>query len=529
MSIQVSHKNLTLLPKLVKHFVLGEKEADFLQIPNSISAIEEIISAKSSFDQNKREVLVSELEKQYAFIPSKERESNQVWKNIQSLKNKDSYTITTGQQIHIFLGPMYVPHKILSTIALCEELKKSHPKYNYIPVFWMATEDHDFEEISSVKIWNKEFFWDEEHGGATGEINPIKINEIVKEIKNTFTLKSNELEVLDIFENIYATSSTLAEATCKLVHHFWGDKGIVCIDANKKIFKEIFKIIIAEEVSNSLAFKAVKNQSEKIKLHGFETQINPRETSLFMFNNNKRERLDKMNDTLFRIEPSGKEFSKEEILTLIEENPEVFSPNVATRPLFQETILPNLAYIGGAGELSYWFQLKDLFQKAKIHFPILRLRKMVVYINEITLKNWEELGFELEELFVSQNNFEEIVAHKIGVSAQKNMIERELDELVQRICNLSYEIDPKSVKDIKSEGKVWKKNINEHFNRLQEKTLEYNELKLKKANKIRKSVFPDNIFQERSLSFLEYMFKQMLIVDNPSVNYVDNQNIEIHT
>lgn len=507
MSIAVSHKDIDILSDFVKSFIFNESDTDFLPIKNDFSHLAQHIEHREDFSQHQRNVLVDVLEQQYCFLSNDDKQKSLVWHNIQLLKNSSTYTLTTGQQIHIFLGPMYVPHKILSAVANCKKLKEQHPNMDFVPIFWMATEDHDFEEIRSVKLWNKNFVWDEASGGAIGNLSCQHIIPIIEEIKTSFNLGEFERSCLNVFEQFYSESATLAEATTKIVNYFFGQYGVIALDANNKRLKEFFKPFIVKEIKESFAYQAVKTFSEKIKLHGFDTQIGARDTSLFLFDNNKRERIDRIENDKFKLVPSGKIYSQNDLLELAETNPQLFSPNVALRPLYEEVILPNIAYFGGAGELAYWFQLVDVFAKADIPFPILMLRKMAVYFNSKSMSAWNELGFTEEDLLQSVQKFTSILNEKITGQSQYAELEADLDVLIQRSCDVSFAIDPQSVKSLKALAKMWKKDLKSHFDSLSQKIIERNNQKISKAWKLKNMIFPENDLQERNLSFLEFLFK----------------------
>ncbi|MCO6494723.1 MAG: bacillithiol biosynthesis cysteine-adding enzyme BshC [Bacteroidetes bacterium] len=529
MTISVSHKELDILSPAVKSFIFNEAETKFLQIPNDFSKVKEQIELKKGFTQNQRNILADEMERQYSFLSESEKINSLVWKNIQLLRQSNSYTLTTGQQIHIFLGPMYVPHKIMSAVANCIKLKEENPEYEFIPIFWMATEDHDFEEIRSVKLWNKEFVWNEEAGGATGELSCNNILPIIEQIRSSFNLKAEENEILTVFERFYSNSQNLSEATAKIVNHFYGQFGVIALDANKGVLKNFFKPFIIKELEEGFAYQSVKSFSEIIKSKGIETQIGARDTALFLFEKGKRERIDRIDKETFKLSPSGKLYSKQDLIELTENHPELFSPNVALRPLYEEVILPNLAYFGGAGEIAYWFQLKELFKQSDIPYPILMLRKMAVYLTDKLIHSWEELGFETKEILLSPGTFQEVMADKITGNSQYIRLENEFELFIQKICDTSYSIDPHSVKSIKTVSKDWKKNLKSHFDNLAQKITEQNASRIRKIEKIRSVVYPDKKIQERELSFLEFKIRE---VNNKHIfqdTYLNSLEISVHT
>ena len=137
-----------------------------------------------SFDNKKRKLLKNSLIKQYEKIDC----SNKVMANINQLNNENTFTVTTGHQLNIFTGPLYVIYKIISTINLASKLKKKYPKKNFVPIYWMASEDHDYEEIKSFYLYGKNYTWDIKTSGAVGDIDPKRIKSLFQKIPEKISL-----------------------------------------------------------------------------------------------------------------------------------------------------------------------------------------------------------------------------------------------------------------------------------------------------------------------------------------------------
>ena len=461
---------------------------------------------KQSFPIAQRELLVDCLSKDYDFIPLDEREENKVWKNIQALLSPDSFTVTTGQQIHIFLGPMYVPHKVFSMLKTVHNLNGKYHDKNIIPVFWMATEDHDLAEINHVTLWNKTFTWNAPEGGMVGELACESLASLVDEIIDGFRLDDAKLELLEVFKTHYTHSLTLAEATRKILHHFFGAYGVVVLDANNAQFKQSFAAVMTKELQDGFVYEAIQTQNNLLKEEGYVRQISPKDTSLFFIDEERnRQRIDRVSATEFVLYPSGKKWLKADLLEVLKSNPERFSPNVAMRPLFQETILPNLAYVGGAGELAYWLQLPLVFEKASISFPALLLRDTQVFIKQKIWNQWEGLGLEYELLLATENLFQEKI-NSLFIGGEKRLMhEQEFEKVLQGVTDYTFELDPSQVKPFKQITKQWRNQLKIHFDSLQEKAKEKEAQNIQKLIKLREQVYLNGSFQERKMPFLAYL------------------------
>ena len=477
-----------------------EIDLNALGIPDP-SQIKDIDFIKSkSLDTDSRNDLVSVLLEQYSFLDTQKEVDKQVFNQIQSLQSPNTYTVTTGQQIHIFLGPTYVPHKIMSAVYKAKEFSKIHCNLKFVPVFWMATEDHDFEEIRTVRLWNQEFVWDADFdGGAVGNMPCKSIALMVDTMLERFRLSSEQLEILLVFKQIYSHSDTLANATRKLVHHFFGKYGVVVIDPNHPKLKAHFAPIVKKELQEGATQKGIEKQNKKLKELDLPRTIPARNTSLFVFNNPQRERLDKI-DEGFLFHTSNTSVSTDELMQLPTDK---FSPNVALRPLYQELILPNVAYIAGASELFYWMQLPEVFNNFRVSYPLLLLRQHGVYLNQKTLANWERQGYSLPSLLYSPDTFYSFFESALLDRPELNALIQSYDSLSKKWSDYAFKLDKQSVKKVKNEMKQLRNFLLRHFDELKGKELEQQKAQLNKLLKIRNEVFPNQVFQERIFSFLE--------------------------
>ena len=356
----IPFKNTGYFSSLICDYL--DQKSNLKQFYNRFSSLEDfkaqINEKKLSYKKESRTVLVSSLKKQYENIETSELTNN----NLEFLKSDNTYTITTGHQLNLFTGPLYFLYKIISAINLSNALKAKYPENNFVPVYWMATEDHDFDEINYFNFKGKKFQWNREAGGAVGELSTEGLDAIFKMFSQDLGVSKNAAALKDIFEKAYLNHNNLADATRFLANELFKDYGLVIMDANDKALKHLFIPYVKEELLNQTSFKTVSVTNSKLSniSEHYKIQVNPREINLFYLKDNLRERI-VFEDDDYKVLNTNIIFSKFEIQKMILEYPERFSPNVIMRPLYQEVILPNLCYIGGGGELAYWMQLKDYF------------------------------------------------------------------------------------------------------------------------------------------------------------------------
>jgi bacillithiol biosynthesis cysteine-adding enzyme BshC len=349
----------------------------------SVKSVIKVIEEKK-FNDNKRVTLSKTLEKQY----STQKLTEAVKLNIESLRDKKTFTLTTGHQLNIFAGPLYFVYKIMTVINACEILNSQYPEFHFVPVYWMASEDHDLEEISSFSLFGKKYTWETDQTGPVGRMNPSSINKILDVLP----------EKVELFNNAYQNHDTIADATRFYVNELFGKYGLVVIDADDVQFKTQIKDIIKDDLLDHHANDLVESVSARLSEKGYKTQVYPRAINLFYMSEGLRNRLVKESG-VYKVIDTDLTFTESEILKEVDVNPQKFSPNVILRPLYQEVILPNIAYIGGPAEIAYWIQLKDMFDHFKIPFPILLPRNFVIFISKGLNKKLKKLMIRAEELF----------------------------------------------------------------------------------------------------------------------------------
>lgn len=448
--------------------------------------------------QGSRNRLVKVLTNQYQNTNSSELTQ----KNIQLLKEENTFTVTTGHQLNLFTGPLYFLYKIVSTINLCEQLKTEFPKQNFVPIYWMATEDHDFEEINYFNFKGQKITWNTESKGGVGRLSTEGLSEVAKVFSKALDGSKNAEFLAELFIESYLKHNSLTEATRYLTNELFKNYGLVIVDGDDRELKSQFVPFVKEELLNQTSFNKVSKTIERLSKN-YNIQVNPREINLFYLTDNIRERI-VLNNGIYSVLDNDITWSKEEILKEVIDYPERFSPNVILRPLYQEVILPNLCYIGGGGELAYWLELKDYFQAVEVPFPILLLRNSALIISKKQLEKAEKLNISMEELFLNQHELvsqkvKEISEIEIDFSKQRNYLEtqfKDLEELAKK-TDKSFigAVKAQKVKQLKGLDnlekrllKAQKRKLNDHVNRIKE---------------LQNQLFPNQSLEERQRNFSE--------------------------
>jgi len=481
------------------------READtiqpFYKYKVDIDTFAEVIKDKQN-QQIDRTALVNCLQVQYNSIES----SNAVQANITALQDSNTFTVCTAHQLNLFTGPLYVIFKIVATINLCEQLKDKYPSYNFVPVYWMGGEDHDFEEVNHCNLYSKTVTWQKNEKGAVGRFSLNGIENAINELKEILGDSDSAVGLLKEIKNHFANKSSYAEACLSYLNYLFSYKGLVIVNADHKNLKSLFKHVLIDELENETAYNVLANNIEAFEKL-YKVQAKPRNINLFYLDKQVRGLIEKQGE-YYTVRDTDLKFTKEEILKLAKTEPEKFSPNVILRPLYQETVLPNLANVGGGGELAYWLELKPLFEKFSVNYPMVILRTSAAFIDGKSMKKWSNIELNEIDLFKEEHILSESIIH------QNKESDIEFDEEITLLQNLKKSLIEKASKIDNSlsqpiEGEFTK--MEKGLNNLQQKFLRAvkrnNETLLSAIPKVQNKLKPNGKLQERYLNYLQFRLK----------------------
>jgi len=474
------------------HDYLGrdEKLQPFYNHFPTLEAFEAQLQEKS-FSEQQRQTLHQALEKQYASVA----EINpKVQQNIDLVLQPNTYTVTTGHQLNIFTGPLYFVYKIITAINTCKQLQEKYPDYNFVPVYWMATEDHDFAEINHFSLFGKTYTWETAQTGAVGRFTTADMAQLLEELP----------EAYPIFEEAYRNSKNLADATRAITHALFGDYGLVSIDGDDAELKKALTPVVEKELTEQLSNKLVEEASAQLEELGHKPQVYSREINLFYLLDGLRERI-VLEEDRYKILNTDISFSRSEIVQEAKDHPERFSPNVILRPLYEELVLPNLAYIGGGAEVAYWFQLKKLFAAYEVAFPILMLRNSALYISRSNASRMHKLELQPEDLFQDYQELKKQLSgqlheEEISLEAQRQTVAAAFEE----VKSLAESIDPTLVKAVAAEEQKAHNALQMLEKKISKARDSKHEQTFKQLENLKEKLFPGGNLQERHDNLLTY-------------------------
>ncbi len=464
--------------------------------------IKALIERRKSFTTN-RQVLVHVLREQYATHAANEAVAH----NIEALLSENTFTVCTAHQPNLFTGPLYFVYKVLHTIKLAASLQEQWPHYRFVPVYYMGSEDADFAELNHTFVDGKKIEWKKEQKGAVGRMVVDKtLQQLIDELEGQLVYEPFGKEVVNLLRRCYVTGRTIQEATFELVNELYGQWGLVVLIPDHPLLKAQMKDLFEEELFQNTSSTIVAETSESLEA-AYEAQAYPRAINLFYLKENIRERIEKNADG-FAVLNTDIRFSDEEIRAELRAHPERFSPNVILRGMYQETILPNLAFIGGGGETAYWLQLKDLFDHFGVPFPVLVLRNSFLIIDQKWQEKLAKIELSAEELFQSDYELMKGLVKKYsGQSVSLNGSFEKAEALYEQIRLQAEKID----QTLSQYVLAMKARSVKELQELEKKMLRAEKRKYsdqqRQITAIKNVLFPNNGLQERVENFSGFYAK----------------------
>lgn len=476
------------------------KQADtlrpFYQHTPDMDGIRSALQARKNTATD-RNMLVTVLHEQYKGLDI----SAAVKSNINLLTSPDTFTITTAHQPNIFTGPLYFIYKIMHAVKLSEELTQQFPDNRFVPVYYMGSEDADLDELGFVNVGGQKLVWDTKQTGAVGRMKVDKaFLKIIQSIEGQIAVLPHGVELVTLFRFCYAEGKTIQQATLELVNHLFAAYGVVVVIPDEPQLKAAFIQTVTKELTEHFSHTVVEQTAAALSQH-YKVQAAGREINLFYLLNDQRLRIELEGDR-FTVQALQLSFTKEEILQELQANPDRFSPNVILRGVFQETILPNIAFIGGGGELAYWLELKNVFEAAGVPYPVLVLRNSFLFVEQEQKERLEKLGMKVSDLFTPTTDYINALV-KSGTSNQLELTS-ELEEAAafyQKLSGLAAAIDKSLTDHVAAlEVKAIKK-----LQTLEKKMLRAEKDKfengIRQITSLKASLFPGNSLQERTDNF----------------------------
>ena len=499
----LAYNKTNYFPSIVLDYIKGQQELKpFYNHPVSLEGIKAAINERKAANTN-RQLLVQAFTEQYKGFALSEKQQT----NILQLSNANTFTICTAHQPNIFTGHLYFIYKILHAVKLAESLSTQLPENNFVPVYYMGSEDADLEELGHIYLNGEKYEWKTEQKGAVGRMRVDKaLVQMIDAVSGQLLVYGFGNEVVELMKKCYLLETTIEQATFKLVNELFAAYGLLILLPDSRLLKQAFIPVIEKELLNGFSHKAVQNTVAAFPSK-YKVQASGRELNLFYLTDGSRERIEQVNDQ-WSIVNSELKFSQEEMLKELHDFPERFSPNVIMRPVFQEMILPNIAFIGGGGEIAYWLELKKVFEALEVPYPVLIVRNSFLLIEEKQEALIKKLQFSYEEIFKPAFDLMNILVKRdsslqLSLAQEKN----KLNELYNQLKNISGKIDT----TLQRHAEALQAKALQKLDELEKKMLRAEKKKFEaqqhQLNKLKQQLFPQNNLQERVENFMLYYAK----------------------
>ncbi len=456
------------------------------------------------------------LKKQYQKVSPSDKTNN----NIAKLSKKNTVAIFTGQQLGLVGGPLYTIYKIFTAIKLSEYLSEKFTGFNFVPVFWLAGDDHDFEEVTNLKFIDKNnelkkiYYYDFNNKEANkGSIGNLKfgnsINDFKTEIKNSIRETEFSKKFFKLLDKILVEGKTFKDSFFDLIFKIFDDAGLIIFNPQDSEIKELLKPIFLKELNDFNIHSSEVLLTSADLDENYHAQVKVKPINLFYSNETGRHLIEPVNDE-FRLKGKRKHITKEEMFELLEKFPERFSPNVLLRPVCQDYLFPTGFYIAGPGEISYFAQVMPLYKNYNVSQPIIYPRASATIVESNIAKILMKFNLSVKDFFAGEKTLKENVLNTLSSNNVETIfytatksIEESLTKLTEQLSFIDNTI-----------GEVSNKNKEKILNQLkvlQTKALKGEENKysaamrqLKKAQNI---LYPNNNLQERELSIVNFINK----------------------
>jgi bacillithiol biosynthesis cysteine-adding enzyme BshC len=439
------------------------------------------------------------------------------FKHIEMLRRPGTVAIVTGQQAGLFTGPLYTIHKALTVIKLAACLRDQGVEA--VPVFWVASEDHDYEEVNHCRIVDREGHLKRIEYEASGHKadEPVgrvtlcegigqTIDELVAQLAPSEFTPALERDLRES----YAEGVGFAEAFLRLMARLFHQYGVVLLDPLDEELKQVAAPLYAEAIGKSSEIaRALVGRSRELVESGYHAQIHVSEdmVPLFIMDEGRRSALTQQ-DGRFTVKGSDRSFTSEELVELAGRCPSCFSPNVTLRPVVQDYLLPTAAYIGGPAEIAYFAQLRAVYETLGRQEPCVLPRASLTIVEGRHQKTMKKYGLELRDFFDGLHPaVTKVVEHSVDRSAAVAFAETErvLNEQLDKLGEALRQTDATLSDPLKRAREKIMYQLEHLHTRFIHSSAHRDETAYRQVERAFNTLCPDKNLQERELNVYYFL------------------------
>ena len=500
-SMHIPFSSTHVFSKLINDYLEGKGTAlDFVQYAPNLEGYRAAIEGRKKHPIN-RGLLFDVLTKQYANLPQENAVNNQ----IALLKKDNTFVVTTAHQPNLFTGPLYFFYKIIHAIQLAASLKSIFPEYDFVPVYYMGSEDADLDEVGAFNLDHKKCEWVTKQTGAIGRMQvDDALLLLLKQLESYWSILPQGQKALEILKEAYQKGKTISEATLSFVHAFFGSKGLLVLQPDDTALKAALIPVMEKELLTQFSHQAIQPAIAALS-KDYHVQSEGRTINLFYLKDSIRGRIEKQGEQ-FIVVDSDIQFTEKEIIAELHQYPERFSPNVILRGVYQETILPGVVFIGGGGELAYWMELKNVFQEVDVHYPLLQLRNSFLLMRQKQAEQWAAMQFDEQDLFKPILELE--IAYVKKHASQALDLQDQMKNLTTLYTTIKNEVEKVDAtlgthaENLAQQAKAKLASLEKKMVRAERRK---QAVAIQRIHRIKKELFPQDNLQEREAHFSKWV------------------------
>lgn len=468
--------------------------------------------------------------------------------NIELLKRDDTFAAVTGQQVALYTGNFYTVLKTITTIKLAGNLKERFPQFNFVPVFWLESEDHDFEEANHINLinkqnelvrigYNKEDDNDENVKKSAKPVGSIKFDNLIESINQQ--LKDSLIDtdfrdkLIEKIDSFYKEGNDFKTAFAQFMNWLFSDYGVVFVDPSDTEIKKLLTPVFEKELTTSPKMcETVITASAELEKN-YDLQVKPKVINLFFLHNGNRLLIEPRENNRYALKNSKRRFEQEELLNILFETPELFSPNVVLRPICQDYLLPTIAYIGGPSEISYFAQFKPAYNHYDITMPVIFPRASASILESKISKFMHNYGVSFEDIFSHKVLVSKVVdkLSEVKIEDEISKAQDDFNKIFYDLKNMTAKVDQTLLNAVEGMKDRLNQNVEQFKGKLINAQAKKSDTTTNQIDKVTNNIYPGGNLQERVINISYFLNKYdtsfiKKLFDEIDINNFSHQVIE---
>lgn len=447
--------------------------------------------------------------------------------NIELLNNDNTFAVVTGQQVGLYTGNLYTIYKTITAIKLSFQLRSKYKECNFVPIFWLESEDHDLDESDHIHIINKsndllrvgfepEIIEGDEEEQRKKNAKPVggikfdgAINGLNELLKDSLIETEFKEKIIERITTFYKEGNDYKTSFAQMLNWIFREYGLVFIDPSDVEVKKLLTPIFEKELNTSpkLCEQIISISADIEK--DYDLQVKPKVINLFYIHNGNRLLIEPRENDRFALRNSKKRFEREEMMNNLFSNPENFSPNVVLRPICQDYLLPTIAYVAGPAEVSYYAQLKPAYRHYELTMPVIYPRVSVTIIENKVKKFLNNFDLKFEDVFQHKVMINKVVTKLSEVKVDDEIAKfyDDFNSIFYNLKNMAGKIDKTLINIVDGIKEKLGKNLEIFKSKLINAQANKSEVTTNQIEKVTNNIFPNRNLQERVVNISYFMNK----------------------